>query len=250
VNLDTGAVSELDARWHRAHDLGPVLAATFANSPFDWQGRRTGRRSERLRTWSGIDPCRTAPARRGVLGAPESWARYALDAPVMMIQADGGCVALTDPLPFGQWLDQGHALGWPTLADFELHLTTLFPPVRPRGHLELRAIDALPDEWWPVAVAVTTVLIDDPVAAAVADATVPPVRDRWSHAIDDGLHDPPLRIAAERCFATALEALPRAGVGRDVEDAAARFHDRFVARGRCPADDLLDDWVRLPSTVS
>ena len=38
---------------------------------------------------------------------------------------------------------------FPDADDLEYHLTTLFPPVRPRGWLELRMIDALPEELWP-----------------------------------------------------------------------------------------------------
>ena len=45
--------------------------------------------------------------------------------------------------------------------------------------------------------------------------------------------------AAVACFATALEALPRIGASPAVVSAVAGFADRYVARGRCPADDLL-----------
>ncbi|MDV9202285.1 ergothioneine biosynthesis glutamate--cysteine ligase EgtA, partial [Streptomyces sp. Wh19] len=54
----------------------------------------------------------------------------------------------------------------------------------------------------------------------------------------DGLADPELRAAAVTCFGAALEALPRLGATTAVQDAVAGFNDRFVARGRCPADDL------------
>ena len=64
VNVDVGAPDEVDARWHRAHDLGPVLTACFANSPFDAVGRPSGFRSTRAAVWHAIDPARTASARR------------------------------------------------------------------------------------------------------------------------------------------------------------------------------------------
>ena len=38
VNLDIGRELEIEMRWKRAHDLGPVLAAAFANSPLDAYG--------------------------------------------------------------------------------------------------------------------------------------------------------------------------------------------------------------------
>jgi glutamate--cysteine ligase len=52
-----------------------------------------------------------------------------------------------------------------------------------------------------------------------------------------GLADPELHAAAVTCFAAALEALDRLGVSAQVRDAVARFNDRHVLRGRCPADD-------------
>ena len=59
------------------------------------------------------------------------------------------------------WVEAGHPLGFPTADDLAYHLTTLFPPVRPKGWLELRMIDALPDPWWRVPVAVAAAWIDD-----------------------------------------------------------------------------------------
>src|SRR5260370_26850605 len=60
VNLDVGADNaDVESRWQRAHHLGPVLAAAFANSPFTVDGRVTGWRSNRLAVWAAIDPCRT-----------------------------------------------------------------------------------------------------------------------------------------------------------------------------------------------
>jgi glutamate--cysteine ligase len=250
VNLDLGGNGHLDARWQLAHDLGPVLAASFANSPFDADGNATGWRSTRLAVWDAIDHCRTTPAHQPGLDARTAWTRYALDAPTMMIRVDDTrSAAIREPMPFARWMESGHELGWPTVDDFALHLTTLFPPVRPRGWLELRMIDALPDEWWPVAVAVTTALLDDADAATVAMAAVVGIRDRWLDAARHGLSTPELRLAADRCFVAAQEALPRVGADPGTCAATAAFYDRFVRRGRCPADDRLDQWTRLQAAT-
>lgn len=37
--------------------------------------------------------------------------------------------------------------GLPTLDDLAYHVTTLFPPVRPRGFLEVSYLDAQPQRW-------------------------------------------------------------------------------------------------------
>jgi glutamate--cysteine ligase len=252
VNVDIGDPQQVDDRWHRAHDLGPVLTACFANSPFDSDGLPSGLRSTRAAVWQAIDPGRTASARgadrRSV--ARRDWARYVLDAPVMMVRVDDShSVALRTPQSFAEWLADGHALGWPTLDDLEHHITTLFPPVRPRGWLELRMIDALPEEWWPVAVAVTTALLDDPIAADCATAATAPVRDRWASAARHALHDPDLAEAARWCFDAALGALGRLDADAATVDAATAYGARFVDRARCPADDLLDEWAGRPTAA-
>jgi glutamate--cysteine ligase len=249
VNLDLGPAALVEARWARAHDVLPVLAATFANSPFDASGTPTGWRSTRLAVWNRIDPRRTRWVARAGVSAATSWNSFALDAPVMLIRTDDGeCVPSLRSLTFARWIHDGHELGWPTLDDFAYHLTTLFPPVRPRGWLELRAIDSLPDEWWPVAAAVTTALLDDPEAADVASRVTPALGNRWRDAARYACAQPTIGAAAERCFAAALPALPRIGADRATIAAAETYYERFVARGRCPADDLHPDPSRVAVT--
>ncbi|MBL1086135.1 ergothioneine biosynthesis glutamate--cysteine ligase EgtA [Streptomyces actinomycinicus] len=241
-------------RWWLAHQLGAVLVAAFANSPLSG-GRPTGWQSTRQLRWTEIGA--------GRAGAPPlnaepraAWARHVLDAPVMCVRRDdGGPWEVPEGLTFREWTRSGSPRP-PTRADLEYHLTTLFPPVRPRGHLELRMIDAQPGEdGWIVPLAVTAALFDDPHAAETAYRTVKPLAERalnrpaphnplWVDAARLGLADPELREAAGICFGAALEALPRLGATPRVIDAVAAYRDRHVARGRCPADDLLD---RLPA---
>ncbi|MCA1846507.1 MAG: ergothioneine biosynthesis glutamate--cysteine ligase EgtA, partial [Actinobacteria bacterium] len=252
VNVETGPPGGVAARWRLAHALGPVLVAMFAHSPVPGGGGR-GPRSARQQVWSVMDPSRTAPVHRvdrpGIVSPEEDWLRYALAARVMMIRAAPDRFLAVDAplgagvLTFAAWMERGHELGWPTLDDFEYHLTTLFPPVRPRGWLELRMLDSLPDPWWRVAAAVATALLEDAGAGAAALEAVsaPPagagVTDHWRSAARHGLADPALRAAAQRVFPAALAGLGRLGADRATVAAAEAFHERFVARGRCPADE-------------
>jgi glutamate--cysteine ligase len=243
VNLDLGDAATLPRRWRLAHALGPVLVAAFANSPLS-AGGPTGARSSRQQIWSVLDPSRTAPAISPPLPPADAWARYALAAQVMFVRAgDDRYEPVRDDLSFAAWMAAGHPLGYPTADDFAYHLTTLFPPVRPKGWLELRMIDALPDPWWKAAVAVTTALLDDPGAFAVAERTCRPVARCWPEAAIHGLGHPALASAARTCFAAALDALPRLGADREVVEVTEAFVDRYVNRGRCPADDVLDAWA-------
>ncbi|WP_370785503.1 ergothioneine biosynthesis glutamate--cysteine ligase EgtA, partial [Actinomadura fibrosa] len=187
VCLDIGAdTADAARRWRLAHALGPVLVAAFANSPLR-AGRRTGLRSSRQGIWTELDPARTLPVLRDGADADpaEAWTRYALDAQVMLVKTAAGTWVSDPGMSFREWIDKGE----PGEADLDYHLSTLFPPVRPRGWLELRMIDALPARYWPVPVAVAAALLDDPAASAVAEAATEPVADRWADAARCGLSD-------------------------------------------------------------
>ncbi|MFS4097672.1 ergothioneine biosynthesis glutamate--cysteine ligase EgtA [Streptomyces sp. AF1A] len=236
-------------RWWLAHQVGAVLVAAFANSPL-MGGRPTGWMSTRQLMWTEIGAGRAgAPPLNGNPRA--AWARHVLDSPVMCVRRDGGPWEVPDGLTFREWT-RSRRPRTPTREDLQYHLTTLFPPVRPRGHLELRMIDAQPgDDGWIVPLAVTAALFDDPQAAETAYRSLKHLAERavnlpaphnplWTDAARRGLADPELREAAAVCFAAALDALPRLGATTEVTDAVAQYMDRYVARGRCPADDLLD----------
>jgi glutamate--cysteine ligase len=242
VNVGAGSGENLHRRWHLAHTLGPALAAAFANSPLDG-GVPSGWRSSRLAVWLALDPGRTAPVDDG--GHPaDAWGRYLLDARVMMIRAaPDRYVALDRDLTFRAWMRDGHELGYPSLDDLEYHLTTLFPPVRAKGWLELRMIDALPDPWWRVPVAVAAALLLDDETSVRAGRVGHGVAGLWTEAARHGLAFPALADGARACFALAMDALAR--VGADAETAAlvAAYNDRYVSRGRCPADDRLQEWA-------
>jgi glutamate--cysteine ligase len=125
--------------WRAAHLVAHDLGARFSEPG-----------PNRLDVWSRIDCTRTAAV--GGLDPGPSWAQYALAARVMFIRAAADhCEPVLDGTTFAGWIERGHPLGWPTEADLTEHLTTLFPPVRPRGWLELRTIDALDDARWPLA---------------------------------------------------------------------------------------------------
>ena len=213
-------------------------------------------------------------ARDGAADPRAAWAQYALDAELMCVQRGEGQGWSAPPgLTFRDWLrGRGCEERPPTLADLSYHLSTLFPPVRPQGHLELRVIDAQPGDGWIVPAAVVSALADDPVAAQQAMAAAGsvwrdgpgPVRSGagqrgagqhgpaapngsggppgpWLRAARAGLADPELARAARDCFEAADAALGRAGATPDIRQRVTDFAEEYVLRGRCPADDTLED---------
>ncbi|MEU2546866.1 ergothioneine biosynthesis glutamate--cysteine ligase EgtA [Streptomyces roseolus] len=235
-------------RWELAHLFGAVLVAVFANSPLHG-GRRTGWRSTRQALWTDLDPTRAlAPPADG--DPREAWTAHVLDTPVLCVRAeDEGPWLVPEGLTFREWLRTGKPR--PADADdLRYHLTTLFPPVRPRGHLELRMIDAQPGpDGWMVPVAVTAAAFEDPTASeAVYRAVLPlaevagkepaPRNPLWRRAAKDGLADPLLHAVAVEVFAAVRPALHRIGASEQVRKAVDAFRERYVDPGGCPADEL------------
>ena len=248
VNLEAGPAAGWTDRWRLAHALEPVLSSMFASSPV-LAGRWTGRLSARQDTWSALDPTRTSPvadARAlGTARGPDGqWARYLLDARLMLVRdGDSQYTPVENGSTFGDWVRGAGPVGRrPTVEDLRYHASTLFPPVRPRGWLELRYLDAQSAALWPVAVTVATALLDDPSAADIARDACERVAGRWARASAVGLAQPDLREAAIRCVTAAAEAAPRLGVSPGLAATVADFADTFVRRGRCPADVALASW--------
>ena len=125
------------------------------------------------------------------------------------------------PLAFGDWIENGGALGYPTADDLAYHLTMLFPPVRPRGWFEIRYLDALPSPWWEVATRVVTALLRDGVVDDTLRAVVG-TEHLWGDAAAHGLEDDRLAVAADRCFALAAAVTDHAAVA----DYAAHYVSR------------------------
>jgi glutamate--cysteine ligase len=127
-----------------------------------------------------------------------------------------------------------------------------------------------------VPLAVTAALLDDPLAAEQAMAAAEALWHRpgpgspgpgddpagwhpaspWWLAARHGPAHPALAAASRECFAAAEAALARSGGPAAVRQAVAAFAERYVSRGRCPADDLLDQeragrgYLLLPGPAS
>ncbi len=241
VNVDAGPRDGWADRARLAHALGPTMIAIAANSPL-LAGRFTGWQSTRQRVWGQLDSARCGP----VLGASgddpcTDWARYALKAPVMLVHTGDGVLAVAEHVPFADWADGLVLLGGrrPTTADLDYHLTTLFPPVRPRRWLEIRYLDSIPDALWPAVAFLLVTLLDDPVLAERAAEAVEPVATAWDLAARVGLVDNRLYTAATRCVALVADRVPE-----ELSESMQRLQHNVEA-GRCPADDFADDAVRI-----
>jgi glutamate--cysteine ligase len=239
LNLDAGVQQGWADRVRLAHALGPTMVAIAANSPL-LSGDFSGWRSTRQRVWSRLDSARCGPV-LGLDGTDPAtdWARYALKAPVMLVHTPEA-IPVSRYVPFADWADGRVRLGGRRagIADLDYHLTTLFPPVRPRGWLEIRYLDSVDGTLWPALVFLLATLLDDPAAADGAAEAVAPVATAWDVAARVGLAEPRLHAAAMHCVQLVADRAPaslRDGMDRLVG---------LVERGRCPADDVTDEATR------
>lgn len=239
INLDAGRdAAEVTRHWRLLNTIGPVMVAAFANSPV-LAGRTTGWKSARQAIWHRLDPARTHPPAGSDPAA--AWTAYALDAPVMLLRADGGRWTSDPGVTFATWVGGGRPdRDAPTDDDLRYHLTTLFPPVRPRGWFEVRYIDTLPPDLWAVPLAVLTALGRIPWAREIAQDAAAPVAGAWDDAARHGLARAALARAAQRCFEIALAALPDVHADPELIALVEWYTNHYISRCRCPADDVLD----------
>jgi glutamate--cysteine ligase len=209
VCVDAGEPRDTPARWRALHAAGPALVALFANSA-DHAGRSTGWASARLRATLGTCPPYTGPPR--VTDDPAAdWARLTMDAPVICVRGPGESWDAPPGLTFGAWADGEHGTR-PTYGDLEYHLTTLFPPVRPRGHLEVRYLDAQAGDGWTTAVALLSALLADRMVVEKVLEVTEPAADRWLAAARHGLRDPLVRRAAREVAEIGCRSLDLIGL--------------------------------------
>jgi len=229
VSLDFD--DEPRARWRLLNAVAPYVTAIFAASPV-YEGAATGHQSFRAHAWRRLDPRRTGLPFDAARPA-EAYLDFALAAPAILLPMVGGRC-----LPFGEWMARAN----PSLEEWETHLSTLFPEVRPRGHCEVRSADAVDPAWYAAPLVFLAGLAYDPHAARgaleVAPAPDPRTLERAGH---DGLRDPAIARRAAELFEIALagcRALGSAFVHRSHLEEARAFFDRYTRRGRSPADDV------------
>lgn len=219
IQVNVGCGSDPSTTWQHSNALAPILAATFACSPDD------GWASARLRSWAEIDPSRTASAFDSGLAIAD-WTQYALSAKaIMRVERDGTFQPLTAGFTLREWIEAPPAgLPPPTMTDVELHLSTLFPPARLKGWIEIRVIDMQPDDWWPVPLAVTAALLAPagPVMHAHDFDWLDEYRDiTWQEAGRVGLGSRRLAAAADQTLRLACARLQEQG--SSLSDLVDRF---------------------------
>ncbi len=144
ANLDYRDEAQMVEMFQLSLALTPLATTLFANSPFR-AGRPSGVLSERSLTWLDTDPDRS--------GFPEcvfdkdfgyeKWIEWVLDVPMYFIKRDDKYIDVAGA-SFRTFMNEGLLGHQATMADFEDHLSTVFPQVRLKKFLEMRCADGGP----------------------------------------------------------------------------------------------------------
>lgn len=170
ANIDFSSEAEAAEMLRAGHLLSPALIALFANSPI-LEGKDTGYATWRAHVWTDVDNARCDVSRfcfdpdAGV----RDYVEWCLDVPMYFLDAtnpDGshGYERLAQPTTFRQFFEHGVGGRRPTLVDWELHVSTVFPDVRLKRYIELRQTDVVPPEALPALPALAKGLLYDVTA--------------------------------------------------------------------------------------
>jgi glutamate--cysteine ligase len=254
ANLDFESESDAMEKLRLGMGLAPILTAMFANSSIS-DGRLNGYMSYRQHIWTDTDRNRSGllPFVFSRDAGFEDYADWALDVPMYFIRRDGRLIDLTG-LPFREFLKRGAAGHHATLADWQLHLTTLFPETRLKTYIEIRSVDSQPQELMLALPAIVKGVFYDADCALGAWDLVKSWS--WSERLEiyDTSHREALlaRIRGIQLLDLARELVSIARVGLERQDArnaggeneTIYLHglDRQLALGRSPARTVAERW--------
>jgi glutamate--cysteine ligase len=144
ANYDFSDEADMVAKMRTALAVSPIVSAIFANSSLS-EGKANGFVSRRLHIWQHTDPDRTGllPFAFEPDFGYRRYIEWALDVPMFFVVRQGSYHPVGG-MSFRRFLREGWAEQRATFADFDRHLTTLFPEVRLKHVIEVRGADAVP----------------------------------------------------------------------------------------------------------
>jgi glutamate--cysteine ligase len=227
--------------------LSSPVNALFAASPIV-DGKPSGYQSYRARVWLDTDPdrCGLLPWAFREGATFRDYVEWAADVPMFFVKRAGEYRPMH--LTFRRFMREGWQGEKATAADWELHLSTLFPEVRLKRYVEVRQADASTREMVHALPVFWRGLIYDPAArqaawALVRDFTVDERLALYRETPRLGLRAT-IRGRTMRELAGELVAIARRGLAAlsSPADAASFLDplDEIVATGRTVADRISD----------
>ena len=145
ANYDFSSESDMIKKMRVSQSLQPVIIALYANSPFI-DGKLTNYTSFRSYIWTKTDKkrCGILPFIYESSFSFERYVDYLLDIPMYFIVRDNEYINMTN-YTFRKFLENKVLEKTePTIEDWKIHLTTVFPEIRLKSFIELRGADGGP----------------------------------------------------------------------------------------------------------
>lgn len=257
ANFDYTSEQQCGERFRLANAMVPVLTALFANSPY-LEGRSAKLASIRSQVWLDVDGDRCGIPRFAFEGfSYERYVDWALDVPMFFVKRDGEYHP--HHVPFRRYLEEGFTAPDGTRhhashRDWFLHLSTVFPEIRLKPHIEFRSSDSVGSRYvCALPALIKGVLYDDDAAGEAWDRlsglTYEERMELGVEAIEQGLRSPRLRDMARVLLDLARTALDRWDIRDDKGRTEARFIDRLeplVDQGQSPAHEILAELGEAP----
>jgi glutamate--cysteine ligase len=253
VNLDFAGEQDAAEKIRTAAGVSSIVTALYASSPIS-DGRPNGYKSYRAAVWLDMDEdrCGLPPFVFKPDFGFRDYAEWALDVP-MFFFARAGRYEPLDGVTFRRFFDEGWGGQRATMADWLLHLSTVFPEVRLKRTIELRGADASNLAFAGALPALWRGLLDEPGAREaawklVARATLAEREALRRDVPRAGLQ---AQLGAQPIASLAVELCQIAGAGLQrlpggADDAPLLDPLLEYARsGRSPADHMLADFQRL-----
>jgi len=255
-NVDFESEADAVEKMRLIFRMAPFINTAFANSPI-FDGKRSDFLSHRVFIWQGTDPARTGLLEPflGKRGSFEAYLNYVLDVPTFFIVREGEWIPL-EGLPFRQFMDKGFGSYRAEMADFDLHLSTVFPECRLKKHIEIRGADAqapdfiiAPCAFWKGILATSEVRLC--ALAEVEEFTWTELNTFYRELPRVGLSmltgGRPAAEVVKKLFKLALFGLASSeqasGGGLRSEAAFLEpFVERFVYKGITPAEEIRKAW--------
>jgi glutamate--cysteine ligase len=262
VNFDYDSERDALRKMRILLRLAPIVQAMTAHAPLaekqimPWQSMRGD-------VWLRMDPARSGLI-ESLWSAPnpsyETYVEWALDAGMFLFKRGNQVVANTGQT-FRSFLADGFQGHRATLADWVLHLNTLFPEVRLRHTIEVRCCDAQPMDTLLAVPAIFTGITYDDLALDAADRltntlTFAAVQAARPALVRDGLEamlgGQPVRRWAEQLLTIAGEGLARRGrfdAGNISEQHYLEPLVRLIDSGHTPALRLRQNLENMPDVT-
>lgn len=244
LSVDYASIDDLQRKFRVLSRLAPFLTALFANSPMR-EGRPCGCKSFRSHIWQNTDDSRcgipTAFIKHDF--RVEDYIQWALRASPYHLNREEEPQVLTD-YSFSDLLQHKHPRLRMTQDDWKDHLGMLFPEMRIKSIIEVRAIDTLPPtDVMAVPSLLKALIYDESVFARLETLLMdlPEEEFPWYQ-----------QIAARDGMAGKVNRVDFAKIGRTLVEMALgslelmesgwlqSYFDKYTRQGQSPADLVLE----------